>query len=251
MPLSCRLSCMNAAFMQYRAVLPGRCRGSCPDRSRRWEHRQANQALAGQVRWPRVGVWQLRRRRSTRSTCSTSPTARSTWPTHAGRLARSPGTEGGCWRLAGFRRARPATSLRGRYSSWSNGNLGRPSRATVRIPRWTTCTRTANGAPRRTYGTCSTVSTTSGRSFDRDDEQTRSSPGHVDLALEGDVAGPGEGRRHWYVADVGGGPDSRYVPSCEQARTRGQQVVNVAMATMCRYHSEVRDDRVVTVMRGD
>src|ERR1700730_17306589 len=30
-------------------------------------------------------MWQMRRRRSTRLTCSISPTVRSTWPTHAGR----------------------------------------------------------------------------------------------------------------------------------------------------------------------
>ena len=73
----------------------------------------------------------------------------------------------------------------------------------------------------------------------------------VDLALEGDVAGPGEGRRHGCVTDVGGGPDPRYVLRCEQARTGGKNVVNIAMAPMCRYHSEVGDDRVVTIMCGD
>jgi hypothetical protein len=70
-------------------------------------------------------------------------------------------------------------------------------------------------------------------------------------ALEGDVAGQGEGRRHWCVTGVGGGPDPRYVLRCEQARTRGKHVVNIAMAAMCRHHSEVRDDGVVTVVRGD
>jgi len=35
----------------------------------------------------------MRRRRSTHSTYSISPTVRSTWPTHAGRPAKSPGTD--------------------------------------------------------------------------------------------------------------------------------------------------------------
>src|SRR5260370_20202249 len=116
--------------------------------------------LAEQVRWPRVWVWQMRRRRFTRSTCSISPTVRSTWPTHAGRPARSPGTEGACWPWDGSGRARQATSLPGRYSSSSNGSPGRPSRATARTPRWPTCTRTGHEAPRRTYGTYSTGSRT-------------------------------------------------------------------------------------------
>src|ERR1035441_10034932 len=71
------------------------------------------------------------------------------------------------------------------------------------------------------------------------------------MALEGDIAGQGEGRRHWYVTDIGGGPDPRYVLRCEQARARGKHVVNIAMAAMCRHHCEVGDDRVVTVVRGD
>jgi hypothetical protein len=77
------------------------------------------------------------------------------------------------------------------------------------------------------------------------------SPGHVDLALEGEVAGQGEGRRHRCVTDVGGGPDSRYVLRCEQARTHREHVVNVAMTAMRWHHCEVSDDRVVTVVRGD
>ena len=43
-------------------------------------------------------------------------------------------------------------------------------------PRWPTCTRTGNEAPRRTCGTCSTGSTTCGRSFapEPDRRNTRS-----------------------------------------------------------------------------
>ena len=89
-----------------------------------WE-RRAGCGAGGRIGWPRVRMLQMRRRRFTRSTCSISPTARSTWPIRAGRPARSPGTAGACWPWAGSGRVRQATLLPGRYSSSSSGSPGR------------------------------------------------------------------------------------------------------------------------------
>ena len=154
-------------------------------------------APAERVRSPKVGMWHMMRRRSTRSTCSISPTVRSTWPTHDGRPARSPGTGGAWWRWAGSGRARQAISLPGRCSSSSNGSPGRPSRATVRTPRWPTCTRTGNVARRRTCGTFSTGSTTCGRSFAREPDRRNTHSRRE----EGRAApGPARGFGHAHVA---------------------------------------------------
>src|SRR6516225_10172666 len=63
-----------------------------------------------------------------------------------------------------------------RCSSWSNGNPGRPSRATVRTRRWPTCTRTGSEVPRRMCGTCSTGWMTCGRSFAREPDRRNTHP---------------------------------------------------------------------------
>jgi hypothetical protein len=75
----------------------------------------------------------------------------------------------------------------------------------------------------------------------------RSAPGHFDLSFEIDVSGTLEGVRHGGVAEVCGGADPQdFVPG-EDAGALGEDVVDLAVATVLGQHGKIGHGRVVVV----